>query len=72
MKTEYEKWEDEQISDALEFATYHHAAIGQKRKYTGDDYIVHPIAVMEIVRSVPHTIAMLKATLIQLATFVYF
>ena len=64
MKTEYEKWEDEQIADALEFATYHHAAIGQKRKYTGDDYISHPIAVMEIVRSVPHTIAMLKASIL--------
>jgi len=64
MKTEYEKWEDDQIADALEFATYHHAAIGQKRKYTGDDYIVHPIAVMEIVRSVPHTVSMLKASIL--------
>lgn len=64
MKTEYEKWEDEQVADALAFATYHHAAIGQKRKYTDDDYIVHPIAVMEIVRSVPHTIAMLKASIL--------
>lgn len=72
MKTVYEKWEDEQIADALAFATYHHSAIEQKRKYTGDDYIVHPIAVMEIVRSVPHTVSMLKASLIQLETFVCF
>ena len=35
---------------ALEFATVAHA--GQKRKYTGEDYIVHPIEVMEIVKTV--------------------
>lgn len=43
------------------FATAAHAATGQKRKYTGDDYIVHPAAVAEIVRSVPHTEDMLAA-----------
>lgn len=34
---------------------------GQKRKYTGEDYIVHPAAVAELVRSVPHTEPMLCA-----------
>ena len=31
------------------FATAAHAAIGQKRKYSGDDYIVHPQRVAAIV-----------------------
>ena len=31
------------------FATAAHAAIGQKRKYSGDDYIVHPARVASIV-----------------------
>jgi len=30
------------------FATAAHAAVGQVRKYTGDPYIVHPAAVVEI------------------------
>lgn len=34
------------------FATAAHAAVGQKRKYTGEDYIVHPIEVAEIVSGV--------------------
>jgi guanosine-3',5'-bis(diphosphate) 3'-pyrophosphohydrolase len=44
---------------AREFATRAHS--GQKRKYTGEDYIVHPAAVVEIVRTVPHTPDMLAA-----------
>jgi (p)ppGpp synthase/HD superfamily hydrolase len=36
---------------ALAFATEAHK--GQKRKYTGEDYIVHPIAVEAIVATVP-------------------
>lgn len=44
---------------AKEFATRAH--LGQKRKYTGEDYIVHPEEVAGIVRSVPHTEAMLAA-----------
>tara|TARA_B100000795_G_C22776030_1_gene430062 strand:+ start:866 stop:1366 length:501 start_codon:yes stop_codon:yes gene_type:complete len=35
----------------------------QKRKYTGDPYIVHPIEVAEIVRTVSHTNVMLAAAL---------
>jgi (p)ppGpp synthase/HD superfamily hydrolase len=44
---------------ALEFATKAH--IDQKRKYTGEPYIHHPIAVAQIVRSVPHTEEMIAA-----------
>lgn len=46
---------------AKEFATRKHAEIGQVRKYTGEPYINHPAAVVEIVRSVAHTEAMLAA-----------
>lgn len=31
------------------FATAAHAAVGQTRKYTGDPYVVHPAAVVELV-----------------------
>lgn len=47
---------------ALKFATRAHG--DQKRKYTGEPYIVHPIAVAEIVRSVPHTPEMIAAALL--------
>lgn len=46
---------------ARAFATRAHWSIDQRRKYTGEPYIVHPIAVAEIVRSVPHTEEMLAA-----------
>lgn len=46
---------------ALTFATHHHRAVGQVRKYTGDPYIVHPIEVAMIVGSVPHTAEMIAA-----------
>ena len=52
------------VDKALVFATAAHAAVGQKRKYTGEDYIVHPIEVMELVRSVPHDDNMLAAALL--------
>ena len=47
---------------ALDFATIAHA--GQKRKYTGEDYIVHPIEVAKIVKSVAHTPQMVAAALL--------
>ena len=37
------------ILRARYFATAAHAAVGQKRKYSGDDYIVHPMRVSHIV-----------------------
>lgn len=37
------------------------AHTGQQRKYTGEPYINHPAEVVELVRSVPHTDAMLAA-----------
>jgi (p)ppGpp synthase/HD superfamily hydrolase len=43
------------------FATAAHAAVGQLRKYTNEPYIVHPAEVVSIVRSVPHTPAMVAA-----------
>ena len=46
---------------ALAFATAAHASIDQRRKYTNKPYIVHPIAVAEIVRSVQHTPEMIAA-----------
>ena len=49
---------------ALEFATRHHEAVGQRRKYTGEPYIEHPKAVAELVRLVPHTEEMIAAALL--------
>lgn len=46
-------------SEALVFATEAHGS--QLRKYTGEPYIVHPVAVARIVRTVPHTDAMIAA-----------
>lgn len=43
------------------FAIAAHDAVGQKRKYTGDPYWVHPRAVAEIVGTVDHTTEMLAA-----------
>lgn len=43
------------------FAFAAHAATGQKRKYTGEPYIKHPKAVVEILRTVAHTPEMLAA-----------
>lgn len=52
------------VSKARQFATDAHASINHVRKYTGEPYITHPIEVMEIVRSVPHTDEMLAAALL--------
>ena len=46
---------------ALAFATAAHAAVGQKRKYSNDDYIVHPIRVANIVKQHGGTDAMIAA-----------
>lgn len=49
------------IERARLFATAAHAAVGQRRKYTNDPYIIHPQAVAELVATVPHTPAMIAA-----------
>lgn len=48
--------------EALRFATVYHT--GQKRKYTGEPYISHPVAVAQIVSKVPHDENMLAAALL--------
>ena len=50
------------LNEVLKFATAAHG--DQKRKYTGDPYINHPIAVAEIVETVPHTDTMIAAALL--------
>jgi (p)ppGpp synthase/HD superfamily hydrolase len=47
---------------ALSFAATAHAT--QKRKYTGEPYITHPIEVAKIVASVEHTDAMVCAAVL--------
>lgn len=49
---------------ARSFATEAHGAIDQRRKYTGEPYIVHPVAVAELVRTVPHSDEMIAAALL--------
>lgn len=49
------------VEHARVYATAAHAAVGQRRKYTFEPYIVHPTEVAAIVASVPHTDAMLAA-----------
>lgn len=46
---------------AMLFAYKKHSEICHRRKYSGNPYIVHPAAVAELVRSVPHTLQMLAA-----------
>lgn len=43
------------VDRARIFATAAHAAVGQKRKYTGEPYIVHPAEVVEILRGRSYT-----------------
>lgn len=38
------------VERAILFATAAHAAVGQRRKYTGEPYIVHPLEVMALLR----------------------
>jgi len=51
-RPEIEIPEDELVRRAREFPTYHHAAVNQKRKYSGEGYITHPAAVVAILKSV--------------------
>ena len=52
------------VERALAFATAAHASIDQRRKYTNDPYIVHPIAVSEIVAGTGARPAMIAAALL--------
>ena len=52
------------VEKAKVFAIAAHSAVGQLRKYTNEPYWVHPIEVMEIVKTVPHTQEMLAAALL--------
>lgn len=49
---------------ALAFAKDAHESIDQRRKYTNEPYIVHPIAVAEIVKTVTHKDEMVAAALL--------
>ena len=49
------------VEKAYTFATAAHAAVGQKRKYDGADYIVHPIRVANLVKQYGGTDAMIAA-----------
>jgi (p)ppGpp synthase/HD superfamily hydrolase len=50
------------LSKATQFAAEAHQ--GQVRKYTGEPYVTHPLAVMELVQKVPHTTEMLVAAIL--------
>ena len=52
------------IDTARIFATAAHAAVGQKRKYTGEDYIVHPTEVALTVASITDDEVMIAAALL--------
>ncbi|EOV0648224.1 hypothetical protein L400_04643 [Enterobacter hormaechei] len=52
------------ISKAHMFAAGAHGGVGQKRKYTGEDYINHPVAVREIVAWHGGTVEMQIAALL--------
>ena len=49
------------VLEAKMFATAAHAAVGQKRKYSGDDYIIHPQRVAAIVEKHGGTDEMIAA-----------
>lgn len=50
------------VNDALMFAINSHG--DQRRKYTGENYIVHPVGVAKIVETVDHTPSMIAAALL--------
>ncbi|WP_267122729.1 HD domain-containing protein [Xanthomonas sacchari] len=52
------------VQRAYEFAKAAHEAVGQKCKYTREDYISHPVAVANIVQGVPHTAEMMAVALL--------
>lgn len=53
--------QDSLEEQARRYATQAHAAAGQRRKYTDEPYIVHPAAVVELVRSITDNPVLLAA-----------
>lgn len=51
----------ELVAKASAFSVAAHCAVGQKRKYTGENYHHHPLAVVNTVRMVKHTEEMIAA-----------
>ncbi|RWB08829.1 MAG: HD domain-containing protein [Mesorhizobium sp.] len=49
------------VNQASYFAAGAHAAVGQKRKYTGEDYIHHPARVVALVRPVARKLTTMTA-----------
>lgn len=52
------------VNKAFTFAAAAHAALDQKRKYSGAPYIVHPVEVCVLVSMVEHTPEMLAGALL--------
>lgn len=52
---------DQNIRRAELFARSAHHAAGNKRRYTDEPYITHPAAIVELLKTVPHTPEMLQA-----------
>ncbi len=52
------------VERARVFATAAHAAVGQRRKYTGEPYVVHPIEVSRLVDQIGGTSEMVAAALL--------
>jgi (p)ppGpp synthase/HD superfamily hydrolase len=49
------------IKEAIRFATWAHASIDQRRKYTNEPYIIHPAAVARLVSWITDDEAMIAA-----------
>lgn len=52
---------DPDVQRAYEFAKDAHEAVGQRRKYTDEPYIVHPLAVAKLLESLGHRKEVLMA-----------
>ena len=64
MEDKLDYFKSDIIIGARLFATAAHSAVGQKRKYTGDHYIIHPMAVAYLVNEVGGSDDMIAAALL--------
>jgi (p)ppGpp synthase/HD superfamily hydrolase len=64
MKEEKEMLNVKEIMKAVKFAAVAHSSVQQKRKYTGENYIVHPLAVANTVCKFGGTTAEIVAALL--------